>query len=149
MSGLGFTCVTGEVSVAGAATDTIFGILAATNQGIYIKKVKLGFKGAVVTNEPVTVEFIRFTSDGTGTAITEVKKDSDAGETIQSAAKHTYTAEPTGIVVLESMPIHPQGGVIEVMPIEAPIHVHGGEGWGIRITPDDTVIAIATVECEE
>ncbi len=149
MSGLGFTCTTPEVTVAAAATDTVLGILAATNQGIHIQKVKLGFKGVVVTNEPVTVEFIRFTSDGTGTAITEVKSDSDAGETIQSAAKHTYTVEPTGTVVLESFTIHPQGGFIENMPIERPIHVHGGEGWGIRITPDEEAVLIATIECDE
>ncbi|MHA2264518.1 MAG: hypothetical protein ACXAEN_19155, partial [Candidatus Thorarchaeota archaeon] len=102
-----------------------------------------------VTNEPVTVEYIRFTSDGTGTAITEVKRDSDAGETIQTAAKHTYTIEPTGITVLSSFTIHPQGSFVDVMPIEDPYHTHGGEGFGIRITPDDTVVLIATLECEE
>ncbi len=149
MSGLKFSCVTPEVSVAGAASDTVLGILAATNQGFYVHKVRIGFKGKVVTNEPVTVEYIRFTSDGTGTAITEVKRDSDAGETIQSAAQHTYTGEPTGIVVLDSFTIHPQGGLLEVMPIEAPFHTHGGEGWGIRVSPDETVVVIATADCEE
>ncbi len=149
MSGVAFTCVSGEVSVVGGATDTIIGLAALANHRVHVKGVKLGFKGKTVTNEPVTVEYVRFTSDGTGTGGTVVKRDADASETVEAAFKHTYTVEPTGMTVLESIPIHPQGGIIEVLPIEAPIPVSGGDFWGVRITPDDTVIVIVTLICDE
>jgi hypothetical protein len=35
------------------------------------------------------------------------------------------------------------------MPIEAPIHVHGGDFWGIRVSPDEDATVMITLECEE
>jgi hypothetical protein len=148
MSGVGFTCVTGEV--AGITTaKTIIGLAAAANHRVHIKAIKLGFKGTAVANEPVTVEYIRFTSNGTGTDGTALKRDADASETLEASFKHTYTVEPTGVTVLESFPLHPQGVWGEYLPIEAPIPVSGGDFWGIRITADDSVTGMATIVCDE
>jgi hypothetical protein len=47
------------------------------------------------------------------------------------------------------MPIHPQGGLIEELPIERPIEVPGGDYWGIRVTADDAVTAMITLVCDE
>ncbi len=149
MSGNKFYCETGEVAIVGGQIDTIIAIIPATNQGVLVHKIWAGFKGKVVTNEPITIEFIRFTSDGTATTGTKQKVDVDASETLQAVFKHTYTIEPTGITVLVSFPIHPQGGFIDTLPIEAPILVHGGDFWGIRVSPDENATVMITLECEE
>lgn len=149
MSGNKFYCVTGEVAIVGGQSDTIIAIIPATNQGVLVHKIWLGFKGKVVTNEPITIEFIRFTSDGTATTGTKQKVDVDSSETLQAVFKHTYTGEPTGITVLVSFTIHPQGGFIDTLPIEAPTLVHGGDFWGIRVAPDENATVLITLECEE
>jgi hypothetical protein len=73
MSGNVFTCVTPEVSVTGGASLTIIGITASAHHRVHIKEINLGFKGTTVTNEPVTVQYVTNTVDGTGTAGTPQK----------------------------------------------------------------------------
>ena len=148
MSGNGFYCDTGEVPGITTA-KTVLGIAAAANHRVFVKGFTISLKGTVVTNEPVTIELIRFTADGTGTAGTVRKKDVDASENVEAGFKHTYTAEPTGVTVLKSFAVHPQGTWGEVMPIESPIEISGGDFWGIRITADDSVTAMVNADCDE
>ena len=148
MSGIGFYFDTGEVASITTA-KTVLRIAAAMNHRVFVKAFTIGLKGLVVTNEPVTIELIRFTSDGTGTSGTVRKKDVDASENVEAGFKHTYTVEPTGVTVLKSFPLHPQGTWGEVLPIESPIEISGGDFWGIRITADDSVTAMVNVDCDE
>lgn len=152
MSGNIFTCVTPEVSVTGAGGSvTIIGITASAHHRIHIKEIELGFKGVTVTNEPVTVQYVTNSVDGTGTAGTPQKEDLDASEDVNASFKHTYTVEPAEGTsnLMRSFPLHPQGTMIQTMPIESPIPVKGGTTWYISIEPDDTVVAMATIVCEE
>lgn len=151
MSGNIFTCVTPEVSCTGGASKTIIMLGASAHQRVHIKEIALGFKGTTTTNEPVTVQYITNTADGTGTAGTPQKQDLDASEDVNATFKYNYTIEPSGAtsVLMRSFPVHPQGTIIQTMPIEGPIPVKGGGYWSIVITPDDTVVAIATLLCEE
>ena len=114
MSGNGFYCDSGEVTGITTA-KTILGLAPAANHRVFIKAFTVSFKGVVVTNEPVTVELIRFTSDGTGSAGTVRKKDVDASENVEAGFKYNYTVEPTGVTVLKSFSVHPQGTWGEVM----------------------------------
>ena len=151
MSGNIFTCVTPEVSVTGGASAMILGITASAHHRVHIKEISLGFKGTTVTNEPVTVQYVTNTVDGTGTEGTPQKRDLDASEDVNAVFKHTYSADPAEATsaIMHSFPIHPQGTIVQVMPIEGPIPIKGGTFWGIAVTPDDTVVAIATLLCEE
>lgn len=148
MSGVAFTCNTGEVTGITTA-KTILGLLAASNHRVHIKGVIISFKGLVVTNEPVTIEFIRWSADGTGSAGTPQKVNNGDNETLQASFKYNYSAEPTTPTVLQSFSVHPQGTWGYERPIEAPIPVIGGGYWGIRITADDSITAMASIECEE
>ena len=149
MSGVGFYCVSGEVSLVASTAKTVLGLAAAANHRVHVNKVLVGFKGTAVSNEPVTVELIRFTGDGTGSAGTLQKRDADASETPEASFKYNYSAEPTGVTVLESFPLHPQGLWGETLPIELPIPVSGGDFWGIRCTADDAVTVMITLRCDE
>ena len=149
MSGVGFTCVTGEVSLVATTAKTVIGLLAGANHRVHIKAIKLGFKGTAVANEPVTVEYVLWTVDGTGTAGTIQNRNADDNETPEASFKYNYSAEPTTPTVLESFPLHPQGVWGESLPIEAPIPVPGSDYWGIRLTADDNVNAMVTLICDE
>ena len=148
MSGVGVYMNTPEVASITTA-KTLIGVAAAANHRVHVKKVGVWFKGTTVTNEPVTVEFIRFTSDGTGTSGTNVKVDADASETPECSFKHTYTVEPTGVTVLETMYIHPQGGILQMLPIDEPIPISGGDFWGVRATADDAVTGGVSLKVDE
>jgi hypothetical protein len=149
MSGVGFYCQTPEVTLTAATADTVIGIAAAANHRVHVKKLWIGGKGVTVTNEPVTIEFIRFTGDGTGTAGTVTKRDADASETVEASFKHTYTVEPTGVTSLVAFTLHPQGLLGDTFAIEWPYPISGGDFWGIRMTADNAVNVIVTVECDE
>lgn len=151
MSGNIFTCVTPEVSVTAGASLTIIGITASAHHRVHIKEIVLGFKGTKVGNEPVTVQYVTNTVDGTGTAGTPQKQDLDASEDVNATFKYNYSIEPAEGTsqIMRSFPMHPQGTIMQVMPIEGPIPIKGGTFWGIGITPDDTVVAMATLVCEE
>lgn len=148
MSGVNVFINTPEIASITTA-KTLVGILAATNHRVHIKKIGVWLKGTTVTNEPITIEFIRFTSDGTGTSGTVVKEDPDAPEATQVSFKHTYTVEPTGVTVLEFMYIHPQSGVLQWLPIEQPIPINGGDYWGVRATADNAVTGGVSIKAEE
>jgi hypothetical protein len=149
MSGVGFYMTTGEVALSAATAKTVIEVTAAANHRAVIKKIHLWFKGVSVTDESVTVDLIRIATTGTGSAGTPVKRDPDMPETLAVDFKHTFTVEPTGVTVLETFSIHPQSGYAEVLPIEWPIPIPGGDLWGIRCTADNAVSVIANVLGEE
>lgn len=139
MSGVGFYMTTPETTLDAATAETVIEVTAAANHRAHITKTIVSFKGKTVTNEPVTVELIRIGTTGTGTSGTATKVDPDMSETLQTSFKHTMTVEPTGITVLETYYIHPQGLLVEYLPIEAPIPIPGGDLWGVRCTADEAV----------
>ncbi len=149
MSGVGFYMTTPEVSLVAATAKTVIELTAAANHRVLIKKIHWWFKGVAVTDESVTVEFIRIGTTGTGSAETPEKRDADMSETLQVDFKSNFTVEPTGITVLETFSVHPQAGYAEMLPIEFPIPVPGGDLWGIRFTADVAVNVIANIIGEE
>jgi hypothetical protein len=148
MSGVGFYMRTPEVASITSA-KTLLGVSAAANHRVHITEVGVWFKGTTVTNEPVTVELIRFAADGTGTSGTVVKTDETDDETFEVSFKHTYTVEPATPTVLKFWYIHPQSGVLQMLPIERPIEIKGGGFWGVRATADDSVTGGVSLEGNE
>ena len=149
MSGVGFYMTTGEVSLVATTAKTVIEVTAAANHRAVIKKLHLWFKGTSVTEESVTVDLIRIGTTGTGSAGTPTKRDPDMSETLQVDFKYNFTVEPTGITVLETFSIHPQSGYAEVLPIEWPIPIPGGDLYGIRCNSDNNVTVIANILGEE
>ena len=149
MAGVFFTMTTGEVTLVAATAKTAIEVLAATNHRCLIHEIRVMFKGTTVANEPVTIEEIRFTGSGTGTAGTEVKRMVDDSEALQTSFEYNHTVEPTGITVLSNWYIHPQSGIVQPLPINRPISVPGGDFWGIRCTADDAVTVGVHIEAEE
>ena len=149
MSGVGFYCASGETVLTAGVPRTVILVDTAIDQRVYVKDIRLGFKGTALGNEPVTVDFIRSTGGGSRTQGFPRKFDADVSETLQTAFDHTYTVEPGGIVILESFPFHPMGTYGECLPIDGPILIKGNSFWGIRCTADDTVTVMVTLICDE
>ena len=140
---------TGEVSLVAATAKTVIAVTGGTNHRSLIKTIGIFFKGTTVSNEPVTVDLIRCTSAGTGTAGAPVKVDPDMSETLQIDFVTNNSAEPSGITVLKSWYIHPQSGYEIVLPFDGPYPLPGGDFMGIRCTADNVVTVGINLEGEE
>lgn len=149
MSAVGFFMTTGEVSLTGASAKTVIAVTAAANHRALIKVIGVFFKGVTVSNEPVTVDLIRCTNAGTGTAGTPVKLHPDDPETLATDFVYNNTVEPTGITVLKTWYIHPQSGYEVVLPFDGPYPLPGGDFMGIRCLADDDVTVGVNIEGEE
>jgi hypothetical protein len=148
MAGNRFKGVTGQVTT-GTSAKTIIQIVAAANHKVKIDEISISFNGVSNTAEPIKVDVLRQSTAGTMSSLTLVKDPDDWGETIQTTAQHTATAEPTAGDVLMSEHVHPQQGYTWQAPFGREIVVGGGDRIGVRVTAAASVSAIARVSGEE
>lgn len=141
MAALLLTASSGNQTVAEATTETILQLTAAAQQRIRIQ----GFSITVAGTSPLdlTVRVLRQTTAGTsGTAVTPVKLESSAAETIQTTAATNFSVEPTAGNVLEFKRL--QGAFEKIYPVGQELIVPGGG----RISIEVTCSTIATVAAE-
>jgi hypothetical protein len=125
---------TADIALSAATAKTVLQVVAAANHRIKVLGYGVAFDGVSTTAEPVTVELKRQTTAGTMSALTLTKRNSEDGETIQSSAQHTATAEPTTTDLIEATLVHPQQGVQVFYPLGQEIVVPGGGRLGMVIT---------------
>jgi hypothetical protein len=100
MAALLLVANSGSQALAAATAETVLQLVAPTNQRLRIQ----GFSITVAGTSPVdlTVRVVRQTTAGTsGTAVTPIKLEPGAAETIQTTAATNFSAEPTSTDVLE------------------------------------------------
>lgn len=132
--------VTGE-AVAASAVESILQVVASTKP-VRVSRWGVSFNGVDVTDQPVRVELIRMTSDGTSSAFVPKKLDPNS-EASLATARTAHTAEPTVGDVIEVHYVSPAGGnIVEVYsagyPDERPIVAPAGR-IGIRVLAVDAV----------
>lgn len=141
MAALLLTANSGSQTVAAATAKTILQLTAAAQHRIRIQGFSITVGGVVPLD--LIVRVLRQTTAGTsGTAVTPVKLDSAAAETIQTTAATNFSVEPTVGVVLEYKRL--QGAFEKIYPLGQELIVPGGGIIGIEVTCATT----ATVACE-
>lgn len=134
----------------GAATpETVIQIVAPANQRVVIQKFGLYFSGISVTAEPINWELQTQNTAGTASALTLQKVDTSLPETVQTAAQHDFTAEPTAGVTLVVGKVHPQSGFAVIEPLGGEVVVGGGDRVGLVITAPSAVDVTAMIWIEE
>jgi hypothetical protein len=150
MAGYNLALSTGEVSLVAATAKTVGVLLAAAQHRVRVQGLSMYFKDTVVTDTPVKVELVRVTTGGTaGSSPTPVKKDENAGETIQTTANINYSAEPTITDILETKEIHPQTGEKMYYPFGQEVYIKGGNKFGVRMTSAQNQTVALNFELEE
>lgn len=146
----GYTIETnGDIALVAATAKTILSVIGAANAPFTIVEFSVSFDGVAVTAEPVTVELVYFTTDGTGTAhtITQVR---GATRTVQASAKRNYTADPTGPTVWKRWLVHPQSGITIPSPLGREVEQNvSGDQIGLRCTAPAAVNVQGYIEFEE
>lgn len=142
--------VVGE-AVAASTVETLIQVLAGTKPA-KISRWGVSFNGVNVTDQPVRVELIRLTSQGTSSAFTPVKLD-PTSEASLASGRTSHTAEPVATDVIEVHYVTPAGGnLVEVYspgyPDERPIIAPAGR-IGIRVLSTSALNANAFIIFEE
>lgn len=149
MAGIMLRAVFGEVALAAATEKAVVQIIAPTNQRLKVKGWGVFFDGISGTEAPVVVKLVRTSTAGTFTSLTPVKLDPGVGETIQSTAGHTATAEPTSGDVLAMVEVHPQGGYEVIYPERDEIVVAGAGRLAVKCTAPAVVNVAGYITYEE
>lgn len=148
MAGQHARAVTANIAT-GTSAKTLLQLVAAANHGVKVTGWGISFKGTSVTAEPILVELVRQTTAGTMSTLTPVKSNDSNGDTLDTTAQHTATAEPTTTDVLRSVYVHPQGNFAEHFPFGAEVLVGAGDRVGLRVTAAADVGSIAFLDFEE
>lgn len=139
--------VTGE-ALAAATVETIIMIATGTARRGRLRRWGISFNGTDVTDAPVQVQLMRFTSNGSSSSSTPLKLD-EADVAPLATARSAFTAEPSTSDVLESHYVSPAGGqLIETYFDDAPIIGVSGR-LGVRILGNDAVNVSAFMHFEE
>ena len=140
---------TAEIALTAATAKTVLQLVAAANHRVKLLSWGIYFDGVTAAAEPVQIRLLRQTTAGTMSALTPVKRDDSIGETLQTTAQHTATAEPTAGDVLEVKEIHPQMGYEKLYPFGGELIVGGGDRLGIEVTAPAGVNCRAEMAFEE
>jgi len=150
MAGLLFNAGTeGEVALSAATVKTIVRVKAPANQMVKVLAWGVSFDGTVSTNEPVVVQLLRQTTDGTGTSFTAKKVNDSISTSVQSTTHKDFSAEPTAGDILDTKEIHPQSGLHIIFPPGQEPIVGGGGRLAIRATAPNAVNVSGNLFCEE
>lgn len=137
MAGLICVTQTAEIALVAATVKTVLQLTAPTNQRGLIQGWGVYFDGTSTTAEPVQVEVLRQTTAGTGAGsppTAKIRKPAGAAETVQFAAAHNFSAEPTAGDILDAVEVHPQQGYEVIFPEGEEIDVGGAGRIAIRCT---------------
>jgi len=148
MSGVRIACVTGEI-VTGTSAKTLLKIDAAANHRVLINEFSISFIGTSNTAQPIKVDILTVSDDGTFTGLTPAKVISTDDETLEVTAWHTATAEPTYGTVLFTEEVHPQTGYTWQSPFGREFHIPGGTCLALRVTAAASTSAVARAFGEE
>lgn len=141
--------VTAEVALSAATAKTVLQVVAAANHRVKVLSWGVYFDGTSSSAEPVQVRLLRQTTAGTMSALTPTKRDDSIGETLQTTAQHTASAEPTAGDVLEAKEVHPQAGYEKIYPFGGEVIIGGGDRLGIECTAPASVNARCEIVFEE
>jgi hypothetical protein len=150
MAALDVASQSAAVACVAATAQTVFQIVAPTNQRLRLKWYAITLDGTTNTATPVAVRLLRQTSAGTMSAGTVVLREKGLGETIQSSSQFHATAEPTAGDVLRNHYIPAFNGYLE--HFETPgqeITVQGGGRLGWEVNAPANVNCKIEVHWEE
>lgn len=127
-----------NVTTVAATPKTVVGVVGTNvGYGLQLKGYEIGFRGVTASNVPVTVDVCRISTLGTSTAVTPVR---EGGRLITAGvasftAGENHTVEPTGLEVLRSFPLTPNGGaVLYDYPLGDEPDCDEQDGFCLRVT---------------
>jgi hypothetical protein len=150
MAGIRLRASSGEEAIAAAVAETILQIVAAANHRVKLTEYSVSFKGTSATDTPARVRIFRQTGAGTSAAVTPLKDDASADETLQTTVRNAFSAEPASDdALIDEFEVHPQTGVKVFLPLGQEILIPGGGRLGFKVTAAQAQTCVVSVAVEE
>lgn len=126
------------VTLVAATPKTFVGVVgAAVGYGLALNGYRVSTNGITATNPPMKIDICKISTLGTATAVTptqELGRVITAGVASLSAGQN-HTVEPTGLVILDSFQISPNGSlVIYDFPLGTEFDCDETQGFCLRAT---------------
>lgn len=152
MAKAGYMTATGAaVALTAATAKTVLNVIAPAQFGIDLKKFRVAFDGVTASAVPVLVEVCISTqaTAGTSTAGT-VTQIYGRSITAGFTAAYNYTAEPTALTVIETLPLlDPNKGLVMYdWPLGDSPDTAVSNGFCIRCTAPAAVNVRASMQFE-
>lgn len=113
MTKAGYSCWSGAIAAPSPTTiHSVLSVIAPAQFGVDLQKIRIAFDGVTAGAVPVEIEICEFTTDGTGSANTNINQVYGQAITTGFTSKTLYTVEPTGLVVIDEGLLTPNGGVL-------------------------------------
>ncbi|MFG2076963.1 hypothetical protein [Nonomuraea maritima] len=152
MAKTGYSVVSPAVSLSANTARSVLGVLAPSSFGLEVKKIRVSTLGtAVAVPGDIQLCAATFASNLPGTASTSVTPQQLYGRSIPAAftAAHTWTSEPTELVVLDAWSLSPNSGtVLYDLPLGDSPDCGPGTGFVLRARFADAVSVAATLWVE-
>ncbi len=130
-----------------STVKTVLGVKAHANSGLLLLSASIQFQGVSATGEPVLVElgYCTWATNSPGTNSTSETPSQGSGRVLTAGftTGRNWTAEPTTITVLEPWFLHPQAGIIYLLPLGTEYDSALAEGFVLRCTAAAAVDARA------
>lgn len=145
-----YSIVTPAVALVAATAKTVVGVVSGAADDTTMTEFVISFDGVTASAIPVLVELCNYdaTTPGTkttGTAAQVAGRISGTG----TAVYHTYTVEPTVLVVIYSWNVTPNGGLLDIMfPLGREPVTDIAKGLVLRCTAPAAVNCRATMVFE-
>ena len=124
-----------EAETIPATTATVaLRVNAGTDNPVEVAEIGVSFNGIDNTQEPIKVDLVRLSDNGTMTAVTPRKQNDSLAEGTDVTAASPDSVEPTVTDVLRSWYVHPQTGIVVIFHPGAPPMIGGADRIGIQIT---------------
>lgn len=151
----GYTVETaGDVALSAATAKTVLNVIPATNAPLRIVEVGVSFDGTSTTDTPIVVELCASTQATAGTKTTQAPVQIRGPlRTVQAAGARSYSAEPTVLTTLKRWRIHPQAGILYLLPLGREIEAYdvasATKGLCLRVTSAQSMNVQGYIEFEE
>lgn len=131
-----------DVSLVAATAKTILAAIAAATRRLRLVEFGVSFAEEDTTKGPALVEIMRFASNGTGTALSEILHDPGESAAL-FAGQYNYSAEPGTPTLIKSARVSVLGGlwVHQYLPGREPV-IAVSTLAGIRITAPDAATGV-------
>jgi len=130
-----------------ANPQTLFQVLAPTNQAVKILGADVALQGSTPATSPVLFDWVIQTTAGTASTATGQLEDRGGDDSIRATLLTDFTSEPTAGSIIIEFGIHQQGTAFWRPPM--PLKVKGAERLGLRYKSGTFVPVILTVYLEE
>lgn len=140
-----------DVSLVAATAKVVLAWINGATRRSRCLEINCGFNSQTSTDAAVLLELVRFTTDGTGTAVTPAPCDPGNPASI-GTAKYNYSADPTTATVLWVQRITPQQGgtLVYQIPMTRERVCAVSNVLGLRMTAAQAQSGVrATMQVEE